>query len=363
MEVIKHYEYLHDIPELGFNEFKTSEYLKTTLKNAGFKIQELDKTGFYTELGSGDEIIGLRADIDALGHIIDNIACAKHTCGHDAHMSMLLCAALKAKEQNIVKNKKIRFIFQPAEELGSGALKMIELGACDNLSAIFGMHIRPIQECPSPKAIASMYYAASAAIKIDIVGKAAHGARPHLGINAIDIGVSIIDLARKIYIDPNKPSSIKATRFICDSGVTNSIPSEATLVFDLRAEHNESMQEMKEKLEKIIINIANAYDAKINYEYLINIPAAIIDKKLAKICEEVIVDTLGEDNLIKEQFTPGGEDFFFYPIKLGIPSAFMGLGVDCSPGLHHPQMQLNKNALENGVNLWLNLIKKLENLK
>ncbi|MBT0883432.1 amidohydrolase [Campylobacter sp. RM9333] len=363
MEVIKHYEYLHEIPELGFKEFKTSEYLKTTLKNAGFSITNIGDTGFYTELGSGSKIIGLRADIDALGHIIDDKACARHTCGHDAHMSMLLSAALRAKEQNIIKNNKIRFIFQPAEELGSGALKMIELGACEGLSSIFGMHIRPIQECPSPKAIASMYYAASSAIKINIKGKAAHGARPHLGINAIDVGVSIIDAARKIYIDPNKPSSIKATRFICDSGVTNSIPSEAILVFDLRAQYNDSMQEMKEKLEKIITNIANAYDAKVSFEYLINIPAAVINKDLAKICEKVISNTLGEENLIKEQFTPGGEDFFFYPIKLGIPSAFMGLGVDCAPGLHHPEMSLNKNALENGVKLWLNLMLELENLK
>ncbi|MBZ7987679.1 amidohydrolase [Campylobacter canadensis] len=359
MQVIKFYEDLHNLAELGFCEFKTSAYLKEKLSKAGFYIQEVGQTGFYAQLTNSDYVVALRADMDALGHNIDDKICAIHSCGHDAHSAMLLNAALIAKQNNLIKNKSFRFLFQPAEELGKGALFMIENKALDDVNEIYGMHIRPKQECQSNQAIASMYFAASCAIKFDITGLSAHAARPHLGINAIDSACALINAARMIYVDTSIASSIKVTRFVANNAVTNSINDKASIVFDLRAQDNKTMQELKEKLlqaAKVITFNNSTYE----YEILNDIVAAQIDSLCAKECYKACVNILGEENVFKEKNILGGEDFFFYPVKKGIKAGFMGLGVDCTPGLHHPNMSINKNALNNGVNIWLELIKNID---
>src|SRR5690242_15940460 len=124
------YDFLHTIPELGFEEHKTAAFLSVELKKCGFIVTENIEgtTGVIGVYDSGIDgpIVVLRADIDALGHMIDGKLRAMHTCGHDAHSAMVLTAAEELIKTSSVKKGKLKILFQPAEELGTGALAMIK---------------------------------------------------------------------------------------------------------------------------------------------------------------------------------------------------------------------------------------------
>lgn len=354
-KVLEHYQYLHQIPELGFEEFKTSAYIAEQLEKAGYQVTKgiNNTTGLVAVLDSGvaGPTFALRADMDALGHIIDGQHCARHTCGHDGHSSVVLSAAEELIKEGAIKKGRLKLIFQPAEELGSGALAMIEGGAIDDVDMIVGLHVRPKDECPKGYASPAMYYSASTTIEAKIHGLPAHGARPHLGINALDAAMLAIQAVNTIHLAPNLTYSVKATRCICDAGVTNAIPSEAYVCWDLRAPTNPSMDELRDKTLKAIRLSVESIGAKVDVDVSKEIPAAEIDDEVSEIIASAIVDVLGEEGLKPAIFTPGGEDFFNYPRERNVKSGFWGLGVDLTPGLHHPDMQFDITALENGVKI------------
>lgn len=119
---LEHFNYLHQIPELGFEEHKTSAYIGDVLEAAGFQVQRNvgGTTGIVALLDSGKPgpVVALRADMDALGHIIDGRLEARHTCGHDGHSSVVLTAAEEILAEGLVKRGKLKILFQPAEGAG-----------------------------------------------------------------------------------------------------------------------------------------------------------------------------------------------------------------------------------------------------
>ncbi|WP_392551558.1 amidohydrolase [Orbus wheelerorum] len=355
-QVLEHYKYLHTIPELGFVEHKTAAYISQRLKNAGYDVCEhVNNTTGITALydsGKPGPTLALRADMDALGHIIDGKHCAMHTCGHDAHSSIALTTAEQIMQENIVNKGRIKFIFQPAEELGSGALAMIEGGVIDDVDMIIGLHLRPKDECPKGFASPAMYYSASTTIEVDFIGIPAHGARPHLGINALDAASLAIQAVNSLHLNPALNYSAKATRCICDAGVTNAIPAKAHVCWDLRAPTNEAMDELKAKVLNAIEFAAKSIGANANMLVSKEIPAAVIHDEVTDIIAESIKDVLGEAGLKAPIYTPGGEDFFNYPRERAhIKAGFWGLGVDLVPGLHHPDMHFDTTAMVDGVNI------------
>lgn len=364
--VLNHYQYLHSIPEPGLQEFKTSDYIAGKLTAAGLKVTRnlAGTTGLVAEYDSGvpGPVMGIRADMDALTHIIDGKKEFRHTCGHDAHSSMLLAVAEKIMAENIVKRGRFKAVFQPAEELGSGALKIVESGILSDVDYLIGMHIRPLQECPAGGAICEMRYSAGQQFRVRIRGKQSHGARPHLGINPIDAGTCIIAAVNAVHMDPRIPFSVKCTRFHADSGVFNSVPEFADITFDMRAQDNPTMKEMREKTLCAIENGAKAVGAKLEeVEYHNNFPAAEgFDPELAKIVRTSVEEVVGKENAIPFFNTSGGEDFFCYPVELPhLKVGFVGLGVGAEPGLHHQDMHFDPKYLENGVRIHETIIKKI----
>ena len=154
------YDYLHTIPEKGFEEFKTSAFVLEELKKIGFEDIKtgVAGTGIIVTIDSGKEgpVLGLRADMDALEFIIDGKKTMIHACGHDGHTSMLLAAAREIHDRDLVKKGKLKIIFQPGEERLYGALRMIDSGLLDDVEEIVGMHLRPKQDCRLGKAIPAM---------------------------------------------------------------------------------------------------------------------------------------------------------------------------------------------------------------
>ena len=127
--VLTHYNYLHAIPEPGLQEFKTAAYLAAKLEAAGYAVTchiggATGIVGIY-DSGLPGPVLGIRADMDALTHIIDGKTIQRHTCGHDAHCAMLLTAAEEIIAENSIKKGKLKIIFQPAEETGAGDRKSV----------------------------------------------------------------------------------------------------------------------------------------------------------------------------------------------------------------------------------------------
>ncbi|WP_392562567.1 amidohydrolase [Orbus sturtevantii] len=363
-KVLEHYKHLHTIPELGFAEHKTSAYISQCLKDAGYHVCENinNTTGITAVYDSGNPgpTLVLRADMDALGHIIDGKHCAMHTCGHDAHSSIILAAAEQIMQNKIVQQGRIKFIFQPAEELGSGALAMIEGGVIDDVDIIIGLHLRPKDECPKGFASPAMYYSASTTIEVDFMGMPAHGARPHLGINALDAASLAIQAVNSIHLNPALNYSAKATRCICDAGVTNAIPANAHVCWDLRAPTNQAMDELKAKVIGAIEFAAKSIGASAKAIVSKEIPAAVINDDVTAIIATSIQEVLGETGLKPPIYTPGGEDFFNYPRQRpNIKAGFWGLGVDLSPGLHHPDMHFDTAAMEDGVSISIACVRRI----
>lgn len=355
-QVLDHYTVLHAIPELGFKEQKTSSYISKVLHDAGYVVSDnINKTtGIVATFDSGKPgvTLALRADMDALGHIVNGEHCAMHTCGHDAHSSVALATAQLVIQEGLIQKGRIKFIFQPAEELGLGALSMIEGGAVDDVDILIGLHIRPKDECPKGFATPAMYYSASTTIEADFQGTPAHGARPHLGINALDAASLAIQAVNTIHLNPSLSFSAKATRCICDAGVTNAIPAKAHVCWDLRAPTNQAMDELKAKIMIALECAAKSIGAEVNAVVSKEIPAAEIDDEATQLIAEAITDILGESGLKAPIYTPGGEDFFNYPIhRKNIKAGFWGLGVDLIPGLHHPDMHFDLDSLETGVEI------------
>ena len=364
--VLTHYQFLHAIPEPGFQEFKTSDYLAGKLEEAGFTVTRnlAGSTGLAGEFDSGvpGPVLGIRADMDALTHIINGKKEFRHTCGHDGHSSMLLAAAEAAAAQGLVKKGRLKVLFEPAEELGTGALKMLESGILEDVDYLVGMHVRPTQECHAGGVICEMHYAAGCQFRARIRGRHAHGARPHLGINPIDASLCAIAAVNAVHMDPRIPFSVKCTRFHSDSGVFNSVPEFADITFDMRAQDNPTMKDMREQVIRAIENGVAAVGAKVEeYEFYNGFPAAEgFDPELAKIIRESATEVVGAENIIPSFNTSGGEDFFFYPVRMpGLKVGFIGLGVGAEPGLHHENMHFDPKYLENGVSIHKKIIARI----
>lgn len=361
--VEKLYDTLHLIPEKGMEEYKTSALVADKLREFGYEVTDHigGKTGVIGVIDTGlkGPVLGLRADMDALEYLIDGKKVMRHACGHDAHMSMLLTAAKAIKEQKLVKKGKLVVIFQPAEEKLSGALSMIDSGKLDGITHLVGMHVRPVDDTCTGKAIPDLWHSASSVMTCKIKGVQAHGARPHLGVNAVDVAAAIVNAINAIKEKPDVPHSIKVTNISVGGDTYNAIPDEAFMALDIRSQNNQVMESMMKKADRIFDYITKAYGAGYEVVFRGGAPAAEYDEEMIQVAENAIRHVLGEDGSIGTLYNPGGEDFHFMTQRLKCKSSYIGLGADAAPGLHHRDMQLNKEALIYGVEIWLDIVKQM----
>ncbi|WP_462413199.1 M20 peptidase aminoacylase family protein [Neobacillus sp. Marseille-QA0830] len=358
------FQYLHQNPELSWEEKETTKYVAQLLKDAGcHRVTTFDDcTGVYGDFGnfSGDRpIIAIRADMDALYQEVHGKMQANHSCGHDAHMTMVL-GVLWSIHQNEELKKQIgvRFIFQPAEEVGAGALKFVGKGIVDDVDYLYGIHLRPIQEMRTGFASPALIHSATRSIEFEINGEDAHGARPHLTHNAIEIGNYLINTIHSLYFNPSIPHSAKVTRFIAGGKNTNIIPGKASLAIDMRAQTNELMDEMHKHVLQIIENAKDIYQTEIEITGDFGIVAAESSEGAQEFAAKAIGNVLGEEKLEPPVVTSGGDDFHFYKVnKPQLKATMIGLGCDLQPGLHHPYMQFEVESLFNGIKIFNEIIR------
>ncbi|MBM7646012.1 amidohydrolase [Scopulibacillus daqui] len=362
-EVRDIFAYLHDHPEVSLKEFQTTEYIAKKAADLGSRVATFeDCTGVIAEIGSGSPKIGLRADIDALWQEVEGTFKANHSCGHDAHMTMVLGTLMLLKHQDSLPEGTVRFIFQPAEEKGLGALKMIEKGVVDDLDFLYGVHVRPVQETKNGHAAPAILHGATQTITGTIIGEDAHAARPHLGINSIEVAATFVHELAHIHVDPMVPHSVKMTKLQAGGDSANIIPGKAEFSLDLRAQTNEVMEALITNVKAAADSIAQFYNVQIDLNIPGNLAAATENPVAESILAEAIADVLGEENLDPPLVTTGGEDFHFYSLKKPhLKATMLGLGCDLTPGLHHPNMTFDRNALFSGIEILTTAILKTLN--
>ncbi|WP_409304173.1 amidohydrolase [Peribacillus sp. SCS-155] len=353
-EIETTYHALHSLAEPSWKEEQTSRYIRERLTEAGLSVKTFSgHYGLIAEIpGQSSEIVALRADMDALVQEVDGVVKPNHSCGHDAHSTMVLYAALSIAASGVTPKHTLRFIFQPAEEKGEGALQMMNEGALENVTKLFGVHLRPKVEVPFNKASAAIMHASAGSIIGTIKGRQAHAARPKEGINAIEAAALIVQKLKQMDLQTEIPHSIKMTRLIVENEASNVIPETAVFTLDARAQSNEVMQELMRQAKEAIKESAHETGAVISLSREECLPAATLNPEAMKLAERAIAEILGKDNVTERCVSQGGEDFHFYTVKNpGLKATMVGLGCDLAPGLHHPQMSFQLKALHYGAKI------------
>ncbi|WP_163971134.1 M20 peptidase aminoacylase family protein [Oceanobacillus halotolerans] len=356
-EVFRH---LHQHPEISWEEHNTTQYIKSLFESYDCTINTFgDNPGLVIEVGEGKPVVALRADIDALWQEVDGTFQANHSCGHDAHMTIVIGSILSLLENGVPDEGTFRFIFQPAEEKGTGALALVEEGIIDDVDYLYGMHLRPIQELRNGQFAPAIRHGAARFVEGHIRGDDAHGARPHLNANAIQVGTEFFQHLNNIHLDPMIPYSVKMTSFQAGGKSFNIIPGNATFAIDMRAQTNEGMDILMKKVEGIAYMLSTYHNVDIDLNIGANIAAAVINDEATAIMHEAIVETVGEANTKPMITTTGGDDFHFYTIKRPqVKATMLAVGCDLEPGLHHPKMTFNHDSIPAAVDVITTALRK-----
>ncbi len=360
--VVEHRRWFHQHPELGFEEYETSNYIAEHLKEVGIPFKRL-KTGIIADLNVGaTQTFALRADIDALpiqeveGRPYGSKHPGKmHACGHDAHAAMLLTSA-----EYMAKNppkKNVRFIFQPAEEGRGGGEYMAKNGAVDGVDMVFGIHVWSKTKAGVFEIKEGPLMASASEFEMIIHGSGGHAASPHLTISPIAVGATMVNelfKLRMLSIDPIETAIVNVTAF--NSGNTfNVVPEHAQLMGTIRTFSNEVRDTIFQKMEDLKL-LAQSMGAKMDYKLDVVTYPVVNSKEAVQIAKKVLKKLNFET--IEATPTMGGEDFSFYLQR--VPGAFLFLGVRneekgiVSPH-HSSTFDVDENALEKGVKFFIEL--------
>lgn len=348
------FAYLHSIPEPPFGEEKTGAYLAGRLREAGFEvIAGLGGTGLTGSFSRPTvPVLGFRADMDALGHEIDGKAVYIHSCGHDANMTMVLCAAELLIESCPELKGHLKVVFQPAEEIIQGAPKMAQAGAIDDISVLIGIHLRPEAETLTGIAVPHLIHSSSTSLIYSVKGQAAHTGRPHQGINAADALAAMAVALNAIKINPQKCATINVVGLKAGGLSANVVPEAGEITVNFRAEDNELAQSLREKVEHTIRSVADVFGVTVAKTGERSVPAGHHDQEAVELSRRGIEKVLGRQGVIERMVTPGAEDFSYYSLlKPGLKTTYIGLGSDLKPGLHHPSASFSPEVLITGTQI------------
>ena len=322
VEIRRH---IHQHPELSFQEFETAAYIKEKLKEQGLTFQGgVGKTGIICSLGdstSPAQTVGLRADMDGLPvtektglPFTSQKTGIMHACGHDGHVAMLLGAAVLL---NNCKNLpgRVKLIFQPAEENGNGAARLVDEGICDDVGAIFAGHIDTHYQTGEITVDDGIICAFSDPFTIRLSGKGGHAARPHEATDAVVAASSLVMMVQQLIsrgVDPNKAEVITIGSFQAGTA-PNVIAGEAELRGTIRSTDSEIRLQTMHGLRRIVSSIATMHDVNAELIFDEGLPAVINSKDTADAARAAAYQVTSIDKVISQGFPSlGGEDFAFY---------------------------------------------------
>ncbi len=350
--------FLHMNPELSGEEFATAEFIKEKLKEYNIKIIETNlKNGVVAEIGQGDKVVALRADIDALpieeesGVAYHSKVKGKmHACGHDFHTISLIGAAILLKENEDELKGRVRLIFQPEEEINSGAVKMIEENVLEGVSCIIGFHNKPdipvgfigIKEGPLMAGVEQF--------EVEIRGVGTHAAAPHNGNDPIVTASQIITGLQSIvsrHISPLETAVVSVTKI--EAGKTwNIIPDRVKLEGTIRTFSEKVREETKRLFEQIIKNYSAAVNQEAEIKWISDGSPVDNNEKMAEILKKEISKFA---KVIEPEIMMGGDDFARYQEK--VPGLYAFIGTGCPYEWHHPSFLIDDRALPYAINYFI----------
>jgi uncharacterized hydrolase ytnL len=357
-KLINDRHFLHMNPELSGEEIATAEFIKEKLKEHNIKIIETNlKNGVVAEIGQGDRVVALRADIDALpieeesGVVYHSKVKGKmHACGHDFHTISLIGAAILLKENEDELKGKVRLIFQPEEEINSGAVKMIEENVLEGVSCIIGFHNKPdipvgfigIKEGPLMAGVEQF--------EVEIRGVGTHAAAPHNGNDPIVTASQIITGLQSIvsrHISPLETAVVSVTKI--EAGKTwNIIPDRVKLEGTIRTFSEKVREETKKLFEQIIKNYSAAVNQEAEIKWISDGSPVDNNEKMAEILKKEISKFA---KVIAPEIMMGGDDFARYQEK--VPGLYAFIGTGCPYEWHHPSFLIDDKALPYAINYFI----------
>ena len=367
--VIADRRFLHEHPEMGFEEHETAAFVAERLRALGLDdvqtgVAITGVVGLLHGHKPGKTVL-LRADMDALPIDVENDVPYKsqtpgimHACGHDAHTAILLgVARVLASKRNEFAGT-IKFMFQPAEEGRGGAKAMIEAGVLENphVDAVFGLHVS--QWTPAGVVLARDGAALMGGnrLGIKIQGRGGHGAQPHLTVDPIAVGAAIVSALHTVVSrtnDPVDPAVLTIGAFNAGSAA-NVIPDTAELLGTIRTISVEQRDRMIERATAIATGIGKAMNAEVTVDALRGVSPTVNDPAMAALVREVASEVIDPSLVGQGELVSGSEDFSEF--LNARPGAFFLVGTRNEAkgfvGAHHnPSFDIDEEPMAIGVSV------------
>ena len=371
---------IHMNPELMFEEKETAKLVAEWLEKFGFQVQKgMAKTGVVGLLrgGKGGKTVAIRADMDALPleeatqvPYASKIKGKMHACGHDAHVTILLGVAKFFSSIREQVKGNIKWIFQPAEEGGGGALVMVEEGVLENpkVDAIFGAHVYPEIQIGKVGINEREGLAATDRFIIKMIGKGGHGAYPHYSKDPILAAGHVITQIHSIVArDINPLDNAVVTIGKVNGGTAfNIIPDEVEILGTVRSLTPEVREKLKFRLEQVARGVASSFGMDYRCDFQYGYPALVNDPQMSRLVADACSKGIGKGNVAFLKPSMGGEDFAYYLEK--VPGSFFRLGCrNEAKGIIHPfhssLFDLDEDVLPFGVEMFVRIIDEYLELK
>jgi len=373
---------LHAHPELMYEEHRTAEVVARVLQEWGVEVDRgLGGTGVVGTIrgkGGGDRAVGLRADMDALPVPESNTfehasrhPGKMHACGHDGHTAMLLAAARYLSRYRDFAGT-VHVIFQPAEEGGAGARRMIEEGLFERfpMQAVFGMHNWPGIPAGDFGVTPGPIMASSNDFCITVKGKGSHAGMPNLGIDPVMTAVQLAQSLQLIITRNRNPldAAVLSITQIHAGHADNVVPNEAVMRGTVRTFTLETLDLIERRMEETARHTCAAMNCEASVEFVRNYPPTINHPAETALCIEVLRDLVGADHVDAQvQPSMGAEDFAF--MLLDKPGCYVwignGSGEHRAAGhglgpcmLHNGSYDFNDDILPLGATYWVRLAQR-----
>ena len=371
-EVVAVRRHMHRNPEPSGQEFKTSLYLYQKLSQAGFDVRMgPEGRGIIVDVSLGDappgRLIALRADIDAL-RIQDQkdvgyrsqVPGVMHACGHDAHSAILTGAITAVREAYEVGALpwpvRLRGVFQPAEETSVGAKEMIEAGALEGVEAIAALHVDPSRRVGTVGMRVGVLTANCMGMRIRVVGRGGHTARPHEASDPIAAAAQLIN-SLYLFIPrvvDSQDAVVLGIGQIQSGDNPNVIPERLELRGTLRTLDRRVHKESQQHIRRLAHGVAQTTDTQIDVQFERASASVCNDPQLMAVLNQAATEVLGAEGI---QTIPrpsmGSEDFAFYLEQ--VPGAMVRLGTASArhgrSALHTPTFDIDEQALCNGARI------------
>lgn len=376
-EMIGMRRYLHQHPELSYQEFETTEYIIEKLSELGIPADRPLETGCVGIIKGGiesDKVVALRADIDALpileegdhkAAFISKNEGVAHCCGHDSHTANLLGTAKILSELKDEIEGTVLLVFQPGEEkLPGGGRLLCETGYLQDkgVDVIYGLHSSPLHKPGTIATRPGPLMARPDEFTIEIIGQAGHAASPHQAIDPIVVAAEVINNLQTIVsrnVNPTEPAVVTVGK-VSGGTAHNIIPEKVEMIGTVRTFSEETAKMIESRIEEIVKGITESAGASYTFDFNYGYPAVNNTEWATDQLTKTAAEIMGEENIqLMDDPIMAGEDFAFYQQEFPGAFFFLGSGSEGSDSTyewHHPKYNIDEECFKTGAALMASMV-------